>query len=131
MTIQAATLRDVIRYGASFCSNTALATGTNEEAVAPASNVNGLILWAATMSTGSSAVVQMALRAKSSAPISSTDGDNFLTLTTTTVTAVGVVSFTARLERPVFVASGKGLYFRNSGAAAEGSAYRHILYSLL
>jgi hypothetical protein len=121
-------------YGASFQSVTALATVTNETALAPGSNTAGVIVWAANISSSqptAAGTSSIGLIAKSSAPASGIDGDVLLTCVVREQTAVGIASGNTRLDRPVFVATGKGLYFRNSGANNEGDGYRSILYTAL
>jgi hypothetical protein len=131
----AGTLREVIRYAAAFASTTALAVNTNEQIVAPASNVNGLIVWAASVSSSQAAAGGdsiVGLLAKASAPASSIDGDVLLTLDVRCQTSVGGgLSANVALPRPIFVPAGKGLYFRNGAGLAETVAYRSALYSLL
>jgi hypothetical protein len=120
-------------YGAAFASVTALNGATNEQILAPASNLAGVIVWAADISTTqttAASTAQIGLLAKSSAPGSGVDGDVLLSVEQRCHTAVGMLNASAHLERAVFVATGKGLYFRNSGAL-ETSGYRNILYTVL
>lgn len=120
-------------YGASFASSTSLAGATNEVILAPASNVNGLIVWSASMSTAQNVAASaslIGLIAKASAPASSTDGDVLLTLVEYAITAAGVGSSNVIMPRPYRVAAGKGLYFRNS-ATAETAGYRSLQYTIL
>jgi hypothetical protein len=121
-------------YGASFASNTALGANTNEQILAPAANLNGVIVWTASMSSSQGIAAAdsiVGLMAKTAAPASMIDGDVLLTLDVRAQTAVGFVSGNVSLERAVLVAAGKGLYFRNGGGGAETTGYRSILYTAL
>jgi hypothetical protein len=119
-------------YGATFSSVTALAATTNEVILAPASNTAGVIVWRNRMSTVPTAGAggHFSLLAKSSAPASMIDGDVLDCIGHFYATAAGQVSFASGFERPVFVAAGKGLYYRN-GASAESLAMRSIQYTVL
>lgn len=122
-------------YGANFASATTLAAATNEQIVAPASNVNGLILWHAeivTVQATAAANTFIGLLAKTSAPANAIDGDLLLQAVAYCQTSAGGgLSDKAVRERAVLVAAGKGLYFRNSSASAESTAYRSAEYTLL
>lgn len=120
-------------YGASFSSAAAIAGNTNEQALAPASNTSGVIVWRSGIATAqtSAANTVLGLIAKASAPASAIDGDVLNSAISHAITAVGQVAVVSNVNRPIFVASGKGLYFRNSSATAEGSGYRSVLYTVL
>lgn len=124
-----------VRYGAAFASTANLLTATNEVAVAPGANVRGIILWSASILTAQGTAGQTAigqLIAKSSAPASGADGDVLLQTGGYTMSAAGnVVPPVANLQRPLFIAAGKGLYFRNDGSATEVIAHRSLLYTVL
>lgn len=123
-----------IAYGASFASETVLASGGTETAVEAAANVNGMILWRASIMTaqnngaGSS---KIGLLAKAGVPASNTDGDVILSAGVYCSTGVGSSQDQDSMEGPVFIAAGKGLYYRNGGASLETMAYRHLQYTLL
>jgi hypothetical protein len=120
--------------GANFASSTAIGAATNETIVAPASNTNGLILWGAgidTYTTAANSGSQVGMLAKTSAPASAIDGELLLTVAHDIVQVQsGSAGNRTRRERARFVAAGKGLYFRNSGAA-EAQGYRWADYTLL
>lgn len=120
-------------YGASFASNAALGTG-NEQIFAPGVNVNGVAIWACFISSYPSAAAAstfMGLIAKSGvAPTTAIDGDVLMALQNNTPTLVGAVANTIALPRPIKIAAGKGLWFRNS-ATVEGGGYRSIQYTVL
>jgi hypothetical protein len=120
--------------GVVFASNTVIGAAANETVLAPASNTGGLILWRAELSTfhqSAANAIKLALLAKSSAPATDVDGDLLLSHINYPHTMVGLVSSNARRERPIFVAAGKGLYFRNAGTVAEIGCLRSVEYTLL
>lgn len=120
-------------YGAAFCAESNIAANTNELVVAPAANVNGLIVHFAQIFSGNPAsTTRTKLIAKAgAAPASGTDGDVLLTTGANIMTAVGVLSIASIRERDVFVAAGKGLYFRNASGTAENVGERVVHYTLL
>lgn len=119
-------------YGAAFSSTSNLAAGANEVALAPASNTNGVIVWDVEIfSFLATGTAQVALLAKSSAPASMTDSDVLLQFSWSAITAAGVPAQHVQNKRAVFVAAGKGLYFRSGASGAETVAYRKILYTVL
>lgn len=122
-------------YGVSFASTTSLAATTNEQILAPASNLNGVIVWACSIASAAAAGSQgiLGLLAKSSAPASAIDSDVLFTMAPNIQSAAGLTSQGVTLPRPVRIAAGKGLYFRNSAATGEpaGAAYRSIQYTVL
>lgn len=119
-------------YGAAFASITNLAAAANETVVAPGSNTNGVIVWGAEIFSWVSAQAGwFGLIAKSSAPASLVDGDVILTFAYSLPSAAGAVYPRSTRARAVFVAAGKGLYFRNGAAAIENQCYRSVLYTVL
>lgn len=119
-----------IKYGASYKSNTGLAVNTPETIFSPAANVNGAILWAASHISQASGVPYSSFLAKTSAPATSLDGDavlspNMLSL----IVASNTYGSGSKLDRPVFIPAGKGLYFISP--VAETGAIRSALYTLL
>ena len=112
------------RYGAAYSSNVAIAAGVTSQVFSAAANVNGAIVWAAELFSGSAAAHSMALLAQIAAPLSVVDGDILLLIA---ARAAGVGQ--DRLNRPVFIAAGKGLWFFSF--SLEDSALRSVLYTLL
>ncbi len=113
-------------YGAAFGSTTLIGAASNEQVVAPGSNTNGMIVWDAEAITGQGAGTgTLILLAKSSAPATSTDGD----VIAAWASDASVTSKMAKAFRPVFIASGKGLYYR--AATAETFGIRKVIYTLL
>lgn len=133
MNFHPSAIREAFFYATSFYSNGGMAINTVETIVAPASNVAGLVVWRLAMMTahgtaGSGNTVTCL--AKSSAPASIGDGDVLGVVINYPQTTVGEAGTKMTWESPVFVAAGKGLYFRN-GPVAEALASRFVLYSLL
>jgi len=118
-----------ITYGASYKSNTALAANTADTVFIAASNVNGAIIWDASFYTATSGAwsIGVGFVAKNAAPSTIIDGDVILGPTSGPSGAGYPIS--GKLNQPVRIAPGKGLYFINS--SAETSAYRSVLYTLL
>lgn len=119
---------DVIKYGASYRSVTALAANGSEAVFTAAANVRGAIVWAASFITENTVGQAGSFLAKATAPTSETDGDGILSggcpggIT-------GARFGGAVLPRPVFVPAGKGLYYFSR--SAEVGPQRTVLYSLL
>lgn len=114
-------------YGAGYKGNSLLGVNTPDTIVAPAANLNGIILWnAEAYAAATGASVQMSFLAKAAAPANNVDGD--------VLALVGFYSGSSgnscKLSRPVRIAAGKGLYYIEGGAAATISA-RHAEYTLL
>lgn len=115
-------------YGSAAKSNTSITAGTSEQVFAPGSNTNGAIVWRASgTSANATNAAGLSLIAHTAAPNSPTVGD---------VLAVGAAAVAAGIERgnvtvdrPIFVAAGKGLYWNVS--TTETSGYRQVLYTLL
>lgn len=118
-------------YGASYRSGNLLAANTPEVVFPPAANVNGAIIHAAMFASAKDSTTWnlFGFLAKSSAPISVTDGDCILGVD-------GVNVFTGNnwefgsLKNPLKVPAGKGLY-AISGAIETGGSIRNVLYTLL
>lgn len=116
-----------IRYGASFASAAALAANTPTQIVAPASNLRGVVVHAATLITSSGAGTSiLTLIAKSSAPTGTTDGDVYGAATAPAAGQSGAPFF---LPRPVFVPAGKGLYVISNNI--ETGNVKSVLYTVL
>lgn len=118
-----------VAYGASFSTAANLAANVAEVVVAPAANVNGLLVWNAQMvSYNATALARTSLIAKATAPVSTIDGDVLLS-PQGVILAAAVFGVTGTLVTPVKVAAGKGLYFIVGVTETFGS--RSLLYSLL
>ena len=117
-------------YGASYQSTTAKAANTPDQVFAPGSNVNGATIWRAEFysSNNASAEIFASYLAKASAPANVIDGDVIVT-SSHAIWAGGTANkHGGRLERPVFIAAGKGFYFIST--PLEGAALRQVLYTL-
>lgn len=122
----------LIRYGASFASQTTLAANGSVQVFAPASNTAGAIVWDARMASQAvSGWPGIALIAKSgSAPASFADGSVLLSADSQFNNGVSSGE-SASLGMPVFVPPGQGLWFFAANAENAGSARRSCLYTLL
>jgi hypothetical protein len=118
------------QYGASYKSITNMAANTSDVVFLPAANINGAIIWRASGFSGNAVSMSLfSLVAHSSAPNSPVVGDSLVVHDNAVlVSGVTYVSF-LKLERPVFVSAGKGVYFNTT--LAESGAFRNCLYSLL
>lgn len=116
-------------YGASFKSTTALAANTSETVLAVGSNANGAIIWRASgRSNQGAAFNHLTLHAHTAAPNSPTVGD-VLASADSGLTAAGLFESSLKLEQPVFVAAGKGIFWNS--LLAESNAMRSVLYTVL
>jgi hypothetical protein len=131
MTIHAATLREVIRYGVAFKSSAALAANTAETVFAAASNTNGAVVWDARGAAykGATSVMTLVLLAHTSAPANVNTGDALVSPMRRTADGLPSGFVEGWIVRPVFVAASKGLYWLNN--VAETDSYRQVLYTLL
>ena len=118
-----------VTYGASFVTVNNLAINVAEQIVAPASNINGILVLNAQFVSGNiTGFSRAGLLAKSVAPVSNIDGDAILTPQNYNFS--GTFYFNqAVLVTPVRIAAGKGLYFISG--ASETFASRSVLYTLL
>lgn len=116
-----------IRYASSYKSNTSLAANTAETVFSAASNTLGAWLWRASFVHGNAGGLAAGYLAKTSAPTTVIDGD-VICGTDSYEFATNNYLF-AKLEAPVFIPPGKGLYF--IAGAAEVAAYRAALFTLL
>jgi hypothetical protein len=115
-------------YGATYKSNTGMAANTSDTVLAVASNVNGARVWSANGHSGNATnFTVLTLAAATAAPNSTTVGD---VLASNEVAAFIAANFNifANLRRPVFVASGKGLFW--TSGIAETLAFRSVPYTL-
>lgn len=113
-------------YGAAYKSTTAMAANTPDTVFAPASNVNGAIVWSACAIPGGVAAVLGAFVAKTSAPANVLDGD-VIHIAGSNGATYGQA---APMANPVFIAAGKGLYWIPN-TAESGTQLRQVLYTLL
>lgn len=116
-------------YTGSYKSQTLLAANTADQIFSAAANVNGAYVWRASGFMYNVNPGAVALIAKATAPVNTTDGDVIATTDQAGVSAAIVIS-SFRLERPVKIAAGKGLYMITSLAEAT-FANRSCIYTLL
>lgn len=113
-------------YGAAYASNVALTAATPVQVVAPASNTNGITVWAAGAThSPASSLSHVVLIAKASAPSTIIDGDVYYH------NSVGGSNQFAGGDTNVFpvrVAAGKGLYWITD--QNEASGFRRVLYTV-
>lgn len=120
-----ATLEDAMNYGASYQSVTLLAANTPEVVFTPAVNVNGAILHRAQHVHNTAGVVTAGFIAKAVAPVTVIDGDLLVGLDSANGSA-GL----GKLEKPIKIAAGKGLYYITTAAGATYNQ-RSAQYTLL
>jgi hypothetical protein len=121
-------------YATSHESTTALAlTNGTEQIFAAAANTNGCMVWdggiACHANGAGSAVVS--LHANTVAPTSFLDGDALMLASSFAATNAGQIAGTDRINRPIFVPSGRGLWWLNTGTTTEQLPRRRLLYTLL
>lgn len=112
--IGGANLLQMVRYGFTYGASLMSTTTVNNSALtilSPAGNPNGTWLWEASFISHTAGTASSAILAKSSAPVSVTDGDA-LVAENSFVLDVGGTSQTCSGERrePIFVPAGKGIY---------------------
>lgn len=118
-------------YGASYKSVTGLAANTAQAVFLPAANVNGAVIHDLSFISGNNsggAGAGVGFVAKTSTPATFIDGDVILSPDNAGVLASNFL-YGGRLQRPVFIPAGKGLYFIST--LAEIYVSRSALYSLL
>lgn len=122
-------MSELIKYGSSWKSNATQAANTAVEVFSAAANARGAIVWMASLcSHNSSGWSVPVMLVKAGVPVSVTDGDILLAGPLAMLAASSYTSH-ARLDRPVFVPAGRGLYFINT--TADNAGLRHVLYDLL
>lgn len=127
---QLAVMERGFAYGASYKSLTLKAANTPDEVFSPAANANGAIVWRANFQTQSAANTGAAYVAKASAPATVIDGD-VIVGTDALYTGVGAqTGASGKLERPVFIAAGKGFYYIATTLESL-IGVRSVLYTLL
>lgn len=120
-----------IVYGSSYKSNTNQTVNTPDVIVAPASNVNGLILHSANFWTNSTTThIEAGFVAKNSTPATEIDGD-LLCAIQNNCAFTNNYSTSGKLERDIFISSGKGLYFALGAGLTTASCVRMALYTIL
>ena len=106
-------------YGTSWKSNNALAGGGVDTVFLPAANINGAIVWRAESFTYGSGAMAGSFLAKTAAPATIVDGD-LIALAQGQNYGGTAFAANAKLEAPVRIPAGKGLYYFN-GVTAENS----------
>lgn len=117
------------RYTNTFYASSALAAATAETIVAPGTNVNGIVVLTASADCFNAAGQLFSLIAKTSAPVSVSDGD-ILAVGSFNGNSGGSMS-SLRLEAPIYVPPGKGLYFICLNADTTPVRSRQVVYRLL
>lgn len=118
-----------IKYGASWKSNVNRAANVPVVVISPAANVRGAYVWrcsAVNVLTG--AFMFVSLVAKNSAPTSVVDGDVLASVDGMSYEASTVMAC-AKLESPIYIEPGKGLYLISSSATSY--LFESVLYDLL
>jgi hypothetical protein len=124
-----ATLEDGYTYGGSFKSNTSLAANGVETIFTPAANVNGAILQSCRYSGQVASGYGIALIAKTSAPANVLDGDVIASNDINVFASGSQIQVNMKLERPVSIPAGKGLYLITAAADAL-TPMKSVLYTL-
>lgn len=116
-----------VAFASSYKSLTGMAANTPDTIVAPGSNTNGVLLSSGFMHSGPSSVGLMNFLAKASAPTTVIDGHPLLT----PLFAWGATNFIAKLNQPIFIPAGLGIYAISAAAESGGTVYRGALYTVL
>lgn len=131
-------VRPLVRYGTSFASVSTHAAGGSTQVFAPASNVNGAIVWAAAGTSMGATAPQlpgMALIAKAgAAPTSFADGSVLTSagnISWGTGSLAGSANENVNLPAAMFVPSGQGVWWFSVNAELANSARRSTLFTLL
>lgn len=111
-------------YGGSYKTTTNMAANTPDTIIAPGANVNGAILVNGCFHMLGN-MGYNALIAKASAPANVLDGD----VIDCSYTPSGAVISSFRIQRPIRIAAGLGIYAINS--VVETNALRSLIYKLL
>jgi hypothetical protein len=113
-------------YTNAYKSSTLMAANTPDTIFTPGANANGAIVWSAEfVATITGSNQSISYLAKTSAPTTAIDGDVICVATS----QVGA-AFAGKLNAPVQIAAGKGLYYISTGGES-GVTLRGCLYSLL
>lgn len=119
-------IEDGITYGAAFSSSVpAPAANTVLTVVAPAANVNGLVVHDASYCSLTAGTTLTSLLAKASTPTALQDGDVLMLGDAYTPSSVGSGS----MKQSFKVAAGKGLYLYT--LVQETFGYKRVIYTLL
>ena len=113
-------------YGASYKSITAMAANTPDTVFTAAQNVNGAILHRVAFASNQALGNVASYIAKSTAPVNVIDGE--IIVGYEAYYGSGLIG--GRTEKPIKIASGKGLYYISSGAESA-PLMRSVLYTLL
>jgi hypothetical protein len=117
-------------YQNSFSSNQAMVLGNVQVVVSPTLNVNGIVVHRATMISIRSAgnFEGGGLLAKNGVPNGIVDGDVLLHYESASLNERGYW-LSGKLERPIFIPAGKGLFFIVSNSESYGQ--RSVLYTVM
>ena len=117
-------------YTGNYKSIIAKGGNVSDQIVAPAANVNGLVLWSASFSSETVVVAfhYACILAKNAAPATVIDGDVIVSPINST-TRNANYGTDGQLLAPVKIAAGLGLYFIATNA--ESNTFRSALYTLL
>lgn len=120
-----------VRYTSSYKSSTALAITTPETVFLAGANANGAIVYRASfLSLYSGGYFPACFVSKATPPANAKDGDVILSADGYSFNSAGPYSIqTGKLEKPLLIPAGQGLYFISD--TAEGSAMRSALYRFL
>src|SRR5688500_4482824 len=122
-------LRQVLRYAATYKTTGLMAANLSDHAWAAASNTAGAILWRATgWSRNTTSLAVFTLAAHTALPNSVVVGD-VVSYQERMNDSAGLVGMFIKVERPIFIPAGKGLYF--TANVAESNAARSVVYTLL
>lgn len=123
------TVNNGFSYGASYKSSTLMAGSTPDLVFNAASNPNGAVIWRGSfISRQGNTASGAAFIAKATAPGTVIDGDVILATDSIGVDGVNY-NYNGRLETPIRVPAGKGVYYITG--FAENGSYRNLLYTLL
>lgn len=121
------TIESGYSYSASYKSDTALAANTPDTVFTGAANVNGAVVFDARFTLYKINNLWTTLIAKSTPPTSNKDGD--VLLVADNYYTGNFVNESAKLNKPVLIPAGKGLFFISG--AAESAAFKSVLYKFL
>lgn len=127
--IQLATLKDVIRYATAFKATGNLTANTSETVFAAGSNTAGAIVWRARgQAANTTSLSRLALAAHTAAPNAVATGD-VIASTEDAWAMTSNFGVFVRLDQPIFIAAGKGLFWTSDVTDTFG--FRTVLYTLL
>ena len=118
-----------IKYGASWKSEALVAANVAVEVFSAALNARGAVVYGVDVCSYSSVGWSVpSLIAKETAPVGVVDGD-VLVVGGLLTSVTGGYSSVGKLDRPVFIKPGKGLYFISK--MAEVGTIMRVIYDLL